>query len=130
MGATNNFVGANFVLGQVNLVNPAYEIERWHTVLVAFAITLFATTINIFGPQLMDKISQGMLLFNIFAFIATVTTILACNKNKQSTSFVFLDFQNTTGFGSSMACIIGILQPAFGMCCCKSMLPKLFHHLC
>jgi len=117
MGATNSFIGANFILGQANLVNPTYEIQRWHTVLVAYAITLFATFINMWGPKLLDKISKGALIFNIVSFIVTIVTILACNKNKQSASFVFQDFQNFTGFGASMAGIIGILQPAFGMCC-------------
>ncbi|KAF4635318.1 hypothetical protein G7Y89_g2787 [Cudoniella acicularis] len=117
MGATNSFIGANFILGQANLINPDYEIERWHTVLVAYSITLFATFINMWGSKILDKISKGLLIFNIVAFIVTIITILACNKNKQSASFVFKDFQNFTGFSASMAGVIGILQPAFGMCC-------------
>jgi choline transport protein len=119
MGATNSFIGANFILGQVNLVNPTYEIQRWHTVLVAYSITLFAVFINLWGAKILDRISKGMLIFNIVAFIVTIVTILACNKNKQSASFVFQDFQNLTGFGTAMAGVIGILQPAFGMCCCE-----------
>ncbi|EHK99894.1 putative Choline transport protein [Glarea lozoyensis 74030] len=81
MGATNSFIGANFILGQAQLTHPSFTIERWHTVLVAYG------------------------------------TILACNQNKQPASFVFQDFQNFTGFSAPMAGIIGILQPAFGMCC-------------
>jgi len=119
MGATNSFIGANFILGQANLVNPSYEIQRWHTVLVAYVITLFAAFINLWGAKILDRISKGMLIFNIMAFVVTIITILACNKNKQSASFVFQDFQNFTGFGTAMAGIIGILQPAFGMCCCE-----------
>jgi choline transport protein len=117
MGATNNFIASNFILGQANLVNPSYTIERWHTVLVAWAVTIFATIINLFGPTVLDKISKGALIFNIVAFITTIVTILACTTEKQSPSFVFSDFQNLTGFGAGMAGIIGILQPAFGMCC-------------
>ncbi|KAG9242522.1 amino acid/polyamine transporter I [Calycina marina] len=117
MGATNSFICANFVLGQVNLVNPSFMIERWHTVLVAYAVTLAAAFINIWGPSLLDKVSQGLLIFNLVAFVSTIVTLLACNKNKQSASFVFQEFQNLTGFGPVMAGFIGILQPAFGMCC-------------
>lgn len=119
VGATNSFICANFILGQANLVNPSYVIERWHTVLVAWAVTLFAAFMNLWGSRVLDKLSKGFLVFNIVAFIVTITTILACNKNKQSPSFVFKEFQNFTGFGTSMAGIIGILQPGFGMCCCK-----------
>ncbi|KAF7884156.1 uncharacterized protein EAF01_011579 [Botrytis porri] len=117
MGATNSFIGANFILGQANLVNPSYLIERWHTVLVAWAVTLIATFINLWGSKILDKVSTVALFFNIASFIVTIVTMLACNTNKQSASFVFQDFQNFTGFGTAMAGIIGILQPAFGMCC-------------
>jgi choline transport protein len=116
MGATNSFICANFILGMANLVNPDYVIERWHTVLVAYLVTWIATFINLWGPKLLDRISKGALFFNIVAFIVTIVTILACNKNKQSASYVFQDFQNFTGFNPAMAGIIGILQPAFGMC--------------
>jgi choline transport protein len=125
MGATNSFIGANFILGQANLVNPDYEIQRWHTVLVAYLITWIATFINLWGPKLLDRISKAALIFNIVSFIVTVVVILACNTNKQSPSFVFKDFQNFTGFDTAMAGIIGILQPAFGMCCCKFILMHL-----
>lgn len=117
MGATNSFIGANFILGQVNLVNPSYEIQRWHTVIVAYSITWTAAFINLWGSKILDRISKGLLIFNIVSFLAIVITILACNTHKQSASFVFKDFQNFTGFGTAMAGIIGILQPAFGMCC-------------
>jgi choline transport protein len=138
MGATNSFIGANFILGQANLVNPSYEIQRWHTVLVAYCVTLFATFVNMWGSKVLDKISKGALIFNIVSFLAIVVTILACNNHKQSASFVFRDFQNFTGFSTSMAGIIGILQPAFGMCCCKQSFlaleclssPKTGHHNC
>jgi choline transport protein len=92
MGATNSFIGAKFILGQANLVNPSYAIERWHTVLTAYAITLLATFANMWGSRILDRISKGLPVFNVVAFIVTVVTILACNTNKQSASFVFKDF--------------------------------------
>ncbi|KAI9809984.1 MAG: hypothetical protein M1827_006751 [Pycnora praestabilis] len=117
MGATNNFIGANFILGQANLANPDYTIERWHTVLLAYLIALMATAVNIWGPHLLDKISRGILIWNIVSFFVVVVTILACNDHKQPASFVFKDFQNFTGFGTAFTAILGLLQSAFGMCC-------------
>ena len=117
MGATNSFIGANFILGQANLANPDFNIERWHTVLVAYSITLLATVVNMFGSKILNYISKGALMLNMVSFVVTVVVILATNSNKQSASFVFQDFQNFTGFWTAMAGVIGILQPAFGMCC-------------
>ncbi|KAF2803345.1 GABA permease [Mytilinidion resinicola] len=117
MGAVNNFIGANFLLGMANLSHPDYTIERWHTVLVAYLIAVCAALSNIFLPRFLDKISQGILVWNIVSFFVVFITILACNDHKQPASFVFSTFQNETGFNGSYCAILGILQSAFGMCC-------------
>ncbi len=117
MGATNNFVAANFILGQANLSFPSYTIERWHTVLVAYLIALLSTGVNIYGPHLLDRISRFILVWNILSFVIIVITILATNDHKQPASFVFHDFQNFTGFSTGFAAILGLLQSSFGMCC-------------
>ena len=117
MGATNNFIGANFILGQANLSFPDYTIERWHTVLLAYLIALISTGVNIYGPHLLDRISRFVLLWNIMSFVIVVITILATNDHKQPASFVFSDFQNFTGFSTGYAAILGLLQSSFGMCC-------------
>ncbi|KAJ5128303.1 hypothetical protein N7448_002021 [Penicillium atrosanguineum] len=117
MGSVNNSFGSNYILGQANLVFPDYTIERWHTVLVAWAVAAFATAVNIFSPHALHRLSRLILMWNIVSFFIVIITLLATNDNKQDASFVFQDFQNMTGFGASMATIIGILQSFFGMCC-------------
>ncbi|MCJ1455526.1 hypothetical protein MMC28_005881 [Mycoblastus sanguinarius] len=117
MGATNNFIGANFLLGQATLSFPSYTIERWHTVLLAYLIAILSTCVNIYGPHLLDRISRFILIWNIMSFVVIVVTILATNDHKQPASFVFHDFQNFTGFSTGFAAILGLLQSSFGMCC-------------
>ena len=117
MGATNNFIGANFILGQVNLSFRGYNIERWHTVLVAYLISFISTAANIYGPHLLDKISRAAISWNILSFVVVVIVLLACNDHKQPAHFVFSDFQNFTGFGTAYTAILGLLQSSFGMCC-------------
>ena len=120
MGATNNFIGANFILGQANLSFQSYTIERWHVVLLAYLIAFIATAVNIYGPHLLDRLSRFILLWNILSFIIVVITLLATNDHKQPASFVFSDFQNFTGFSTGFAAILGLLQSSFGMCCYDS----------
>ncbi|ODM17586.1 hypothetical protein SI65_07261 [Aspergillus cristatus] len=117
MGATNNSIAANFVLGMANLVFPSYTIERWQTVLVAYLVALLGTAVNLWGAHLLNRISRFILIWNVGSFFITMIVLLATNDNKQPASFVFQDFQNFTGWGSSMAAIVGILQACFGMCC-------------
>ncbi|KAL4784791.1 amino acid/polyamine transporter I [Aspergillus varians] len=117
MGSVNNSFASNFILGQANLVFPEFIIQRWHTVLVTYAVAVWSLLINVFAPHLLNRLSRSILVWNICSFIIIVVTLLATNHHKQSASFVFQDFQNFTGFGQAMATVIGILQSFFGMCC-------------
>lgn len=100
-----------------NLVFPEYEIQRWQTVLVAYLIAFLSTGINLWGSHLLHRISKFILMWNVGSFIVVTITLLVTNDHKQPASFVFQDFQNSTGWGTGMAAIIGILQSCFGMCC-------------
>ena len=117
MGAVVNFIASGFVLAVAVLNNPDYEIARWHTTLVAYAIALIALAFNVTCPQVLHKMTNFFLIFNIGSFLIIFITILACNDHKQSASFVFSEFQNSTGFNAPYAAILGLLQSAFGMCC-------------
>lgn len=117
MGATNNSIAANFVLGMANLVFPEYTIERWHTVLVAYLVAFLAAALNLWGSHLLNRIARFILIWNVGSFLITMIVLLATNDKKQPASFVFQEFQNFSGWGSSMAAIVGILQACFGMCC-------------
>ncbi|KAF7713745.1 Amino acid permease [Penicillium ucsense] len=117
MGATNNSIASNFILGMANVVYPEYIIERWHTVLLAYCVAFLSAGVNLWGSHLLHKISKFILVWNVASFVIITVTLLATNDHKQSASFVFQDFQNTTGLGTAMAAIVGILQACFGMCC-------------
>lgn len=98
-----------------NLTHPEYVIERWHTVLVTYLIAFMAMFSNIFLAKILNNLSRFILIWNITSFFVVIITVVACNDNKQSASFVFSDFQNFTGFGASYAAVLGIVQSAFGM---------------
>lgn len=116
MGAVNNFVATNFIMGTAQL-NYGFTIERWHTVLVAYAITLIAAASNIFMPHILNKLSKGIFYWNLLSFVVCLITILSTNKEKQSAKYVFGEFQNFTGWNAPYAACLSILQSAFGMCC-------------
>lgn len=117
MGAVNNSIASNYILGQANLVFHQYTIERWHTVLVAWAVGLFALAVNVFMPHALHGLSRLILLWNIGTFVVVIVTLLATNDHKQDASFVFYQFENLTGFSSALAVMIGVVQSIFGMCC-------------
>jgi choline transport protein len=117
MGAVVNFIASGFILAMAVLNNPEYEITRWQSTLVAYAVAIAALSLNIFCPQMLHKMTNFFLIWNMGSFLIILITILATNDHKQTPSFVFSEFQNFTGFNKSYAAILGLLQSAFGMCC-------------
>lgn len=117
MGATNNIISANFILGMANVVFPEFIIQRWQTTLVAYCIAFMSTAINLWGSSLLHRISSFTLVFNVVSFFIVMIVLLAMNDHKQDSSFVFQKFENSSGWGFSMAAIVGVLQSCFGMCC-------------
>lgn len=121
-GAVNNFIGANFLLGMANLSYPSYTIERWHTTVVAYAIIIMTGAVNIFYPRILNKLSKGILVWNIISFFVIIITLLASTRAKgpgafQTAAFVFSDFRNDTGLSPSLGVIAGLLQSFYGLCC-------------
>jgi choline transport protein len=117
MGAVVNFIASGFILAMAVLNNPEYEITRWQSTLVAYAVAIAALSLNVFCPQMLHKMTNFFLIWNMGSFLIILVTILATNDHKQTPSFVFSEFQNFTGFNKSYAAILGLLQSAFGMCC-------------
>lgn len=79
MGAANNSILANFVLGQVNIGFPDYSIERWQAVLVSYLTAFIALSVNIWAPHLLSRLSRPILLWNIGSFITITIVLLATN---------------------------------------------------
>ena len=97
------------------LANPSYTIERWHTCLLCYCVLIIAALVNIFGRFLLDKLGRVMIIFNLLSFVIVIITILAMDDHKQDAQFVFVTFNNATGFKNGYACLLGLLQAAFGM---------------
>ena len=117
MGATNNMIASNFILGMANLVFPEFTIECWQTTLVAYLVAFMSTAVNLWASKWLHRIARFILIWNVCSFFITMIVLLGTNDHKQPPSFVFEEFQNFSGWGFSMAAIVGVLQACFGMCC-------------
>ncbi|KAK4551255.1 hypothetical protein LTR86_011269 [Recurvomyces mirabilis] len=114
-GAANGILAANLLLGMFQLSHPLYIIQRWHTCVLCWILLAVAASINIVGRAVLDRLGRLMMVFNILSFVVVITAILVMDDHKRSARFVFLGFQNTTGFGNAYAALQGILQAAWGM---------------
>ncbi|KAJ5493330.1 hypothetical protein N7539_002076 [Penicillium diatomitis] len=119
MGATNNSIASNFFLGMANVVYPAYIIERWHTVLLAYCVAFLSAGVNLWVSYLLHKISKFILIWNVPSFVIITVTLLATTSTITSSPYrlCFKTSKDTAGLGTAVTAIVGILQACFGMCC-------------
>lgn len=110
---------ASAIVGMYVLSTGREEGPKTWEVFVAFEIiNLFLTLFNIYeGP--LPLISQGALWISILSFVTITITVLACSSgNFQDPSFVFVEFNNATGWSSSgIAFIVGLINPAWSFSC-------------
>ena len=113
-GSGNGFVGANFVLGMAQCQSG---LHNWKMAYFPCGLSSSHPRSNY---QYLGKKSFGETLpnddnFQYCVFCCDHYVILARDKQKNTASFVFKDFQNFTGFGIACASLLGLLHTAFGM---------------
>ncbi|KAG0344731.1 hypothetical protein BG004_004207 [Podila humilis] len=90
--------------------------ERWHTILIYFAILIAHGLINTFAVKLIGPMNTVSVWVHIGGVITILVTLLVKVEKKASASFVFTEFVNNTGWSSSVyVVLLGLLQSQFTM---------------
>ncbi|OOG00708.1 hypothetical protein ASPCADRAFT_125721 [Aspergillus carbonarius ITEM 5010] len=108
------FLAATMIQGLVVLNHETYEMKRWQSTLVYWALVGLSTAINIWGRRLLSVVEGVSLLVHICAFIAITAVLWACSPTKHSAKFVFTSFVNNSGWSSNgVAWSIGLLSSCY-----------------
>ncbi|KAK8015117.1 amino acid transporter [Apiospora arundinis] len=93
--------------------NPNYVPERWHAMLLVWAVLAYSAAINIWGPKLLPHLNLASGVLHIAGFVAIVV-ILGVMSTKASASFVFVEVTNTTGWQSDgVAWLVGLISAVY-----------------
>jgi choline transport protein len=106
--ASCNFFVAGSILDIVNLWNEGYEIQAWHTYLLHILLCIIAFVATSRFPTAIGRLGVTILALSIVGFVASLITLLTVKDTKQSTDFVFKDYQNVSGWSDGWAIFIGI----------------------
>lgn len=89
----------------VQITNPSYTIEKWHTSLVMMAISVVNTFLGIFGSKLFEKVNNVNFFLNIATFLV-IFLVLLIETGKQhdfNTAYkAFIYIPNASGFKSAV----------------------------
>ncbi|PMD50300.1 amino acid transporter, partial [Hyaloscypha bicolor E] len=98
--SVSNFV-ASMILAIVTLWYPDYEMQRWHQWLIYCGLVWLAIALNVFGSGLIPLFNQFLFFLAVLTLSATTITLLVCSRNHYpSSSWVFSDTTNSTGWPS------------------------------
>ncbi|KAH7017963.1 amino acid permease-domain-containing protein [Microdochium trichocladiopsis] len=106
------FFGAQFISAAAIVASyEQYEITAAKTYGIFAALVLFGTSINIWGNKILGFWNDGALYWSIAA-VSIISVIVLAMSDKTVASFVFTEFDNSTGWPDGMAWLLGLLQPA------------------
>lgn len=112
---------ANEIMGFWVMMHPDFVIKKWQLFVCYQLVNIFLVFFNCHG-RLLPFIAKGALYVSLFSFTVITITVLVCSRgNYQPAKFVFVDFENGTGWSTSgIAFIVGLVNPNWSFSCLDS----------
>ncbi|KAK0939446.1 hypothetical protein LTR29_008942 [Friedmanniomyces endolithicus] len=116
--ASSSLFAGQTVIAMYSVFHPDYTPQRWHIFIAFLGTTWMALSLVLFGQRLLPKITtaMGISLMLLFFITTMVCAIMPSQTGAgyASSSFVWGDFQNLTGWESSgWVFIMGLLGGAY-----------------
>ncbi|KAF9158651.1 hypothetical protein DFQ26_007384 [Actinomortierella ambigua] len=108
--------GLAMLLCSVVSLGTGWVYERWHVVLVYWALLIVHASINTFAVKLIGILNTISVWVHIGGVIIILAVLAAKTPNKPTAEWVFTTFINNTGWDSPVyVALIGLLQSQFTM---------------
>ncbi|KAK0284226.1 hypothetical protein LTR35_005942 [Friedmanniomyces endolithicus] len=116
--ASSSLFAGQTVIAMYSVFHPDYTPQRWHIFIAFLGTTWMALSLVLFGQRLLPKITtaMGISLMLLFFITTMVCAIMPSQTGAgyASSSFVWGDFQNLTGWGSpGLVFLLGLLNGAY-----------------
>lgn len=112
---------ANELMGFWVLNHPDHVPQKWQLFVIYELINAFLVLFNCYG-RILPIIGKTVLYVSLFSYITISLTVLICSRGHyQKADFVFVQFNNQTGWKSSgIAFIVGLINPNWSFSCLDS----------
>jgi choline transport protein len=106
-------IPANVAVQMYAVFHPGFVIEPWHSYVAFVIITWLCTAFVIFCNRLIPYLQHAGLFLIIAGGLVTIIVVTAMPKKHASSTFVWKNFQNFTGWSNGVAFLTGVLNGAF-----------------
>ncbi|KAF8175010.1 putative amino acid transporter [Mycena galopus ATCC 62051] len=107
-------IPANIIVQMYVVFHPDFVVQPWHIFLVFVLINWSCCLTVIFFNRAMPALQRFGLFILVVGGLITII-VLAAAKSHASASFVFVDWENATGWSGGVAFLTGILNGAFAI---------------
>lgn len=103
------------------LAGPDFVVHDWMVFVTFQLVNIIAFLFNCYG-KLLPYFAKAALYISLISYFTITVTVLACSSGRfQSAHFVFVQFNNGTGWSSSaIAFIVGLINPNWCFSCLDS----------
>lgn len=112
---------AQTLMGFWNLTHPEHVTKTWELFVIYQLVNVFLVLFNCYGKYL-PYIANYALYVSLFSYVVITVTVLVCARGNYNTArFVFVEFDNNTGWSSAaIAFIVGLVNPNWSFSCLDS----------
>lgn len=112
--ASANLFCASLCLNLATLKNPDYVPTQWQTWLIYALFIIIVTAIVIYLPRWIPRLETFFFWTSLIGFLVNTIVLLAVSPSKQSSTTVFVDWTNLTGWDNGVAMLLAIGQAMYG----------------
>lgn len=106
--ASCNFFVAESVADLAAAWNPNYESQPWQVYLLHILLCIIGFVATTRYPNAIGRIGVAIFWLSLVGFVASIVSVLACSPVKQPASFVFRDYENTSGWSDGFAFVVAV----------------------
>lgn len=112
---------AQMLMGFWNLAHPDHVTKPWQLFVIYQLVNVFLLLFNCYGKYL-PYIANSALYISLFSYVVISIVVLVCARGNYNTAkFVFVTFENNTGWKSAgIAFLVGLVNPNWSFSCLDS----------
>ncbi|KAJ6550172.1 choline transport protein [Mycena capillaripes] len=107
-------IPANVIIQMYVVFHPDFVVQLWHIFVVFALINWWCCLTVVFFNRFMPLLQKLGVFMLVVGGLVTII-VLACAKSHASASFVFVDWENATGWSGGVAFLTGMLNGAFAI---------------
>jgi len=108
-------IPANICVQFYVIFHPEFEAQPFHTYIAFVIITWVGCGVCVFGNHIIPRMQQAGLFLILAGGLVTIVVVAAMPRQHASSSFVWRDWDNQTGWSGGVAFLTGVLNGAFAI---------------